>query len=247
MFKLKLFTSLLFFLRLYSTVLLAQRHYDVPIICNNCCSIDSILFFQQIKPGKETFEGLGHNTNINGSYFDHFPQVRSDILSALNFYPELVNARIKFSYKPIRQTMNSRPSPGNIFRKRANRRYSIIVNNNQGSIKGLPFEKLSFNIKIGWLGHEMAHICDYEKMNTWQTFCFALKYVFSKKFIRKVERYTDLETIKHGLAFPLYDGTDYLLKSKEISKKYRVYTITNGLSPGEIKCFWCRYREEKIL
>jgi len=90
----------------------------VPVICNDFCSFDSIQFFQEIKRGNQYAGKSWRNTNINGSYFDHFPQVRSDIISALNFYPELVNARIKFSYKPIKQTMNSRPSPGIFSEKR---------------------------------------------------------------------------------------------------------------------------------
>lgn len=246
MLSLKFIVSALFCLRLFSEVLLAQRQYGVPVHCNDFCDTDTSLFFTEIKPVYSISENAWRNTNLYGSYFNLFPQVRSDIISALSFYPELVNARIKFSYKPIRQTMNSRPSPSNIFRKKANRRYSIIVNNNKGKIKGLPFERLSFNIKTGWLGHELAHICDYEKMNTWQTFCFALKYVFLKKYVSKVERYTDLVTIQHGLAFPLYDGTDYLLRSNEISGKYKKYAITNGLSLQEIMCLWCKSRTEEI-
>jgi hypothetical protein len=137
--------------------------------------------------------------------------------------------------------MNSRPSPVNIFRKKANRRYTIIVNNNLGKYKCLPFEALSFNIKVGWLGHELAHTCEYETMNNWQTILFSIKYISSKKFVRRVERFTDVLTIKHGLAFPLYDGIDYLLKDSEIDEKYRKYAITNSLSLNEIKCLWLRY------
>jgi len=241
----RLFFMALTFFGLYTSVLMAQKLYEHEIACNEYCAFDSILFFQEVKPDEAWDKQTGLNTNLYGPYFEQFPQIRSDIHSALCYYPELANASIQFKYKSIRQTINSRPAPGNIFRSKAHRHYIIIVNNNQGKHKGLPFEQLSFNIKTGWLGHELAHICSYENMSNWQTFWFSLKYVCSKKYLRKVERYTDYTTIEHGLAFPLYDGIDYLFRNKDISEKYRQHAIDNSLSLSEIKCFWCRYRYEK--
>jgi hypothetical protein len=245
MFSAKLFAAALFFFGLFSSQLIAQKLHEGEIACNEFCAFDSILFFQEVRPDEIEDKQTGLNTNLYGPYFDEFPQIRSDIFSALRFYPELANVKIKFKYKQIKQTMNTRPSPGNIFRPKANRSYIMIVNNNQGKIKGLPFEKLSFNIKAGWLGHEMAHLCAYEQMSNWQTFWFSLKYVGSKKYLRRVERFTDYTTIEHGLAFPLYDGIEYLFRNKDISEKYRQHAMDNSLSLSEIKCFWCRYRYEK--
>lgn len=218
MLTIKFCIVILLLLRLSPSILKAQEFFKMEIICTDYCLDDSALFFKDIVRNTSNDGDIAQNTNLFGPYFDKFPQIRSEILATLNYYPELANARLRFSYKPISQTMNSRPTPGNIFRKKAKRHYSIIVNNNQGKHKGLPFEKLSPNIKAGWIGHELAHICEYEKMNTFQTFWFAVKYVFSKKFIRKVERYTDSVTIEHGLAFPLYDGTEYLLQSRVLKK-----------------------------
>jgi hypothetical protein len=245
MFSAKLFAAALLFFGLFSSQLIAQKLYEDEIACNEFCAFDSILFFQEVRPEEIADKQTGLNTNLYGPYFNQFPQIRSDIISALEFYPELANARIQFKYKPIKQTMNSRPAPGNIFRRKAHRHYTIIVNNNKGKHKGLPFEELSFNIKIGWLGHELAHICEYETINNWETFWFALKYISSKQFIRKVERNTDLITIQHGLACPLYDGIDYLFRNKDIGEKYRKYAQDNSLSLKEIKCFWCQSRHEK--
>jgi len=247
MLSLKLFAATVFFSMFFTSTLIAQRQYECEIACNEFLAFDSILFFQEVCQDDVLDKNDGLNTNLFGSYFDEFPQIRNDMLSALHFYPELANVNIEFKYKPIKQTMNSRPLVGNIFRTKDNRKYTIIVNNNLGRIKGLPFEKLSFNIRSGWLGHELAHICSYEKMSNWQTFWFSLKYVFSKKYLRKVERFTDYTTVEHGLAYPLYDGTDYLCKNKDISEKYRKHAIINSLSLEEIKCFWCHYSCDKIL
>jgi len=238
MFSVKVILAVLFPALLSGSILKAQKPFDPEVVCNDFCRNDSLLFFQEVEPRVHLNENEVDNTNLKGPYFDLFPGLKTDIQSALYFFPELSAVHIKFSYKPINQTMNSRPTFLNIFRQKAKRHYRIIINNNKGKCKGLPFEELSFNIKTGWLGHELAHICDYENMNSGQTFWFAFKYVFSKKYVRSVERNTDLITIRHGLAFPLYDGTDYLLRSKDIGAKYRNYTIVNGLSLREIKCFW---------
>lgn len=240
-----MFTKLFFLTLLFTglhLVIVAQRVYDREIACNDVGGFDSIIFFQPLKPDEliETYDWS--NTNLYGSYFDKFPQVRLELLSALKFYPELVNVKIKFKYKSIKQTMNSRPSPVNVFKSKANRRYTILVNDNQGKVKGLDFEKLSFNIKVGWIGHELAHICEYESSGNWGIFCFALRYVTSKDYVRKVERNTDLITIQHGLAFQLYDGIEFITANDDISEKYRIYARANSLTLAEIRCFWCQYR-----
>jgi hypothetical protein len=240
--KLSFFSILLLYI---STVdLKAQEFFKPEITCNEAFRFDSALFFSEIQPDLTDIADSIRNADLFGPYFDQFPQIRSDIISALSYYPELAHLHLRFSYKPIRQTMNSRPSPINVFKKKANRRYTIIVNNNLGKHKGLPFEELSFNIKVGWLGHELAHTCEYETMNTGKTLLFSLKYICSKKFVRKVERYTDFLTIKHGLAFPLYDGVDYLLESKDIDEKYSEQIIFNSLSLEEIKCLWSEINTE---
>lgn len=225
----------------------AQSNIETEIICTEVCDIDCTLFFHELSPGilDETDSLL--NAELFGSYFDHFPDIRFDILTALSYYPELAGVKIKFSYKPIKQTMNSRPSPLNMFRKKANWRYSIIVNNNKGRYKALPFEKLPFSMKVGWLGHELAHTLQYKQMRSGEMVVFAFKYVFSKRFVRKAERYSDLITIEHGLAYPLYIGIDFLQNSKDIDEKYRHYALINSLSLNEIKCLWCKYISDPVL
>lgn len=165
-------------------------------------------------------------------------EIKAVVLISLSFYPELLETNIIFEYKPIKQTMNARPFVSNIFKTKKNRQYQIIINNNKGNHKGLPVETLSFNIIVGWLAHELAHIVAYEKMTNMQIISFAIKYGLSNKYNRLVERNTDLLTIKHGLAYPLYDGVEYLLNDNTISEDYKNKIRENYLSLDEIKCFW---------
>ena len=244
MIRAKIYFTVLWLSLHYSAILNAQPAVESGVFCLEFCDADSVLFSQKnVRP--ESGLGIsGIKANIKGSCLDYFPGIKDDLLASLAYFPELTHIRIKVTYKSIHQTMNSRPSPWNVFRKKARRQYSVIINNNEGKHKGLSFGELSSNIKTGWFGHELAHICDYEKMNSFETFWFAFRYVFSKKFVRKIERNTDIETVKHGLAYPLYDGMAYLLNNSETDAGYREYSISNGLSLSEIKCFWCKYRME---
>jgi hypothetical protein len=247
MFSLKVFLIKALLWSYFCSYIVAQSKIETEIICTGLCNIDSTLFFREPEP-KALFDSAAyHNHELFGAYFDHFPDIKADILVALSYYPELQGVKIKFSYRSIKQTMNSRPSPLNMFRKKVNWRYSIIVNNNKGRHKALPFEKLPFSMKVGWLGHELAHTLQYQQMSSGEMMIFAYKYVFSKRFVRKAERYTDLLTIEHDLAYPLYIGTDYLLNRPDIDKKYRQYALLNSLSLNEIKCLWCKYSTETFL
>jgi len=165
-------------------------------------------------------------------------EIKKLVLVTLSFYPELSSTNISFGYNPIKQTMNARPLVGNLFCSKKERKYCILINNNKGKNKGLPIETLSFNIIVGWLGHELAHIVAYEKMTNWQTISFASKYLLSSKYNRTVERYTDYTTIEHGLAYPLYDGVEYLLNDSSVTDEYKQKIRDNYLALEEIEFLW---------
>jgi hypothetical protein len=247
MFLLRIAFLFLLVIRFFTSGLEAQSEIYKEISCDGRYEFDSTLFFCQLKEDDFPEMDTEIGTQLFGPYFDHFPQICSDINSALTYFPELERVKIRFSYKPIRQTMNSRPSPLNIFRSKDRWHYTIIVNNNKGRHKGLSFENLSYTIKVGWVGHELSHIIEYQQLNRIQTIAFALKYVFSKSFVRNVERYTDFLAIEHGLAFPLYNGTEFLLNCNDIDTKYRNYAIVNGLSLSEIKCLWSKYYYKRMF
>ena len=41
------------------------------------------------------------------------------------------------------------------------RRYKIVINNNP-QFKGIPFDSIPYNAAVGIVGHELAHIVEYE-------------------------------------------------------------------------------------
>jgi hypothetical protein len=107
-----------------------------------------------------------------------------------------------------------------------------------GKEKGLPIAELSKDVRIGFIAHEVAHMVTYDQMNNLQTLIFAVKYVFSKKFVYNVERYTDNVAIEHHLARQLYSGTKYCQSCTDLTPEYRAYSSTYGLKLNEIICLW---------
>ncbi len=164
-----------------------------------------------------------------------------DVILALSFFPELADSRIVFKYGKIKGTMNARPDVLNLFRHPSNRKYFLVINNNKGKYKGVNLDSLSVNARIGWFGHELAHIYTYYLMNNYQTLLFSIKYMTSTAYVRKAERYTNYLAINHGLTFAIYEGEKYLLQDMLVQDQYKKRTIDRSLSLNEYKCLWLQF------
>ena len=152
---------------------------------------------------------------------------------ALNRYPELHRKRITLKHKAINSTMQAQPSPDFLFKRKSKRTYQIFVNNNP-NLTGINYEELSFNGLVGWIGHEFAHLIDYNDMSNKELLGFIAGYVFDKRTMRRTERNADRETIKRGLGTQLLDGVTFFEKHNKVSKKYRRRKQKNYLSKKEI-------------
>ncbi len=152
---------------------------------------------------------------------------------ALSHYPELYNTKICLQLKPIASTMQAQPEADFIFRKKRNRKYKILINNDK-QINGMFYRDLSFNSLVGWIGHELAHILDYSQKDNKKLIRFISSYVFSKKDMKKTEREADRVTIKHGLGAQLLDGINFFHRNKKISRQYKKKKKDFYLSPEEI-------------
>ena len=152
---------------------------------------------------------------------------------ALTRYPELHHTRVILKHKPINSTMQAQPSPEFMFKRKNKRGYRIFVNNDPLRI-GIGYEELSFNGLVGWIGHEFAHLIDYNTMKNRELLGFIVGYVFNKRKMRRTERNADRETIKRGLGIQLLDGVNFFEKNNKVSKKYRKRKQKNYLSEEEI-------------
>jgi hypothetical protein len=161
--------------------------------------------------------------------------IENECLAALAYYPELENAHIVFNYAPIKYTMQTQPAWSSFVRKRTDRTYYITVNNNAKRYTGMDYNELNKKAKIGWVGHELGHICDYEQMNVPEIVGFALCYGLSSRFRKVVEHRVDKITIQHGLGEELHEGADYLLNKSKANEAYKNTQRKEYMSPEVIK------------
>ncbi len=155
---------------------------------------------------------------------------------ALSYYPELYDSKIKIESRILFTTMEARPSNTSVFKNANKRTYKVYINNRRGKTKGVNLAKLNFNSRVGFFGHELAHLLSYQHKNSFQLLGMGLKYVFSKKYKRYTERETDLETIRRGLGFALYESKKRILKDKSLgtSRAYRRNARKNYMTDSEV-------------
>lgn len=162
------------------------------------------------------------------------PKVRAASLVALSFYPELKNTQIDFTYRKIKTTMQCIPVPNSLLNKSVERSYSIYINNDI-HFEGPLFDSLPFNAQIGIIGHELAHVIDYENSSNLQIALLGLKYS-TGNFDGLYEKRIDSMTVDRGLGWQLFDWSEYaMVTGKNISNSYREFKRTHYLKPEEIQ------------
>jgi hypothetical protein len=153
----------------------------------------------------------------------------------------LASVSINFKYRSSKFTMQTLPKMSFLYRKRSKRQYTIIVNNNARFYTGMDYNELTQKAKIGWIGHELSHIIDFQERNILGIIRVGIYYGKSK-FRRRLERKVDVLTIEHGLGEELFDGVDYMLNSSAANENYKKNFIKHYLSLKEIRI---RIKERK--
>ena len=104
-------------------------------------------------------------------------------------------------------------------------KYKISINANKTFKKfSIPIDCLSESIILGWFGHEIAHILQYEKMSYFEKLFFVFKYVFNKKFRKNFETKADEITKERGLEKELKEGINFTLTDPRVSNAYKKRT-----------------------
>jgi len=152
---------------------------------------------------------------------------------ALRYYPELKDTKISVKLKKIKSTMMAQPDADFIVKSKNDRKYRILINSSK-EFNGMNYEDLSFNSLVGWIGHELAHITEYNQKSNGQLVHFISNYLFSRKHLKHTENSADKETVKRGLGYSLYEGVTFLFKNPKIFKNYKERNEEYYLSPTEI-------------
>ncbi len=163
--------------------------------------------------------------------------IEKHVLTALSYYPELRETEIHFVFtrRLKKSVMAARPVIGSLFKKREKRAYNILINpvfkleHSFESVRQIPED-----VFIGWIGHELGHIMDYERRSTWGIIGFGLSYWLSKKYVRKAERVADSFAVNRGMGEYLLATKSFILDHSKLPQAYKAKIEALYLSPDDI-------------
>ncbi|WP_128545487.1 hypothetical protein [Larkinella soli] len=180
----------------------------------------------------------------------HIPAViRKNALIALSFYPELKDTCIHFCFKRrIKSSvMQAQPVFRTILKPRKNRVYRINISAMfRLTHSVLPIHQLPDDIMIGWIGHELGHIMDYECRSNTGLVGFGLSYLFDPSYVKKVERIADFYAVSHGLGPYIVATKRFILNHAELPQAYKDKIARLYVSPEEIVEQVKKLEEEKL-
>ena len=153
-------------------------------------------------------------------------------LLALTYYPEFINMPIKFIKKDIKTTMACQPDIQYIL-KTGKRAYIIFIDTDKKG-EGIELSEVPFNAQIGVIGHELAHIIDYESKNTLELVSTGVGYLFGS-YKHHLEHTVDGITIKRGLGWQLRDWADFAMNQSAASDQYKTFKKEIYMHPEEIE------------
>ena len=169
--------------------------------------------------------------NIYSNNKEFIPGYELQSLVALSFYPELINTKITFRLADKESVAKTTITFFSVFN--SGDKHFIIYINNKKSRTGLLLQEASFKAQVGAIGHELAHVTDFNKKSFTGMIAWGIKYIFKKGKI-DIERKTDISTIQHGLGMELYYFVDFILNHSTANSQYKKFKQLNYLTPAEI-------------
>lgn len=148
---------------------------------------------------------LRNSYSINKKYPK---QYETEFLTALSYFPKLRNVNIEVKEKHLEDAaLESQP----VFRLIGKREYVIYISpfSENKYIHYSLFHNLPFNARVGVIGHELAHIENYNSKSLLSLIAEFLFYNFSEKYFNRIENQTEKSVIEHGLGFQLLSWSEY--------------------------------------
>ncbi len=163
--------------------------------------------------------------------------LKKEIDTALSFYPPLDGVPIKFRFRDNmhRTTMKAQPSFRSFFRRRHRRSYNVYISTTFKHTKqDFPITELPSDVLIGWIGHELGHIVDYEQMSKSQLLRFGFNYLMYDEHFNDSEYTADFYAVCHGMEDYLITTKNYILNHPDIKESYKEKFRNHYLSPDDI-------------
>jgi len=163
--------------------------------------------------------------------------IKERVEVALAYYPQLKDIHIEFKIKKNikKSTMQARPTFDSFFKSKKDRKFLILISR-KFKISDKEFSTLDIpdDIFIGWIGHELGHIMDYQNRSKLNLIWFGLKYLFSENHIVEAERAADGFAVKHRMEDYILKTKNFILNHAEIPDVYKNRMKRYYLSPEEI-------------
>jgi len=137
-------------------------------------------------------------------------------------YKTLNNIKISLEKVSVKSsTMQAQPiiSLGSIFT--GVKQYRIKLNAHIRDHKELKIDDVPSKVLKGWFAHELGHIVDYKQHTNLQMIIFGIKYLWSKKFKKKVEHDADYIAISHGFHQEILATKNFIIEHDLIGEKYK--------------------------
>lgn len=167
-----------------------------------------------------------------GTSLEILPEYRRPILTALSYYPDLIGVSISFKYSEEATTMASRPKLSSLFSSK--RKYCIYINKKE-NFEGILLVDIPPEAQVGIIGHEIAHIAEYERRNLFGIIQLGTMYL-TDRGKQSFEKETDRQTIERGLGWQLLEWAQYAMyDSPKASPAYKEFKRRIYMSPKEIE------------
>jgi len=167
-----------------------------------------------------------------------FPDgISREVDKALSYYPDLeeVPIKIKFKKQIKKSTMLAQPTFSSFLKSRKHRKYTILISETfKISDQKFHTKDLPSNVLIGWIGHELGHIIDYQTRDKLNLIRFGICYLFSENHIVEAERNADTYAVQHGMRDYILETKHFILNHADIADTYKLRMKKYYLSPEEI-------------
>lgn len=188
--------------------------------------------------GEESVASYSEGGQIRKFTHKDIPEeIKAEALEALTHYPELTHTPISFIFeeKIVNSFMQAQPRIGTIFRRGDKRNYVVkMTRHMKVDDELIPIEQLPHDVVVGWLGHELGHIVDYQRKNSFGMIWFGANYLLSDSYKIEAETEADMNALRHGLAPEIIATKNYILSSTSLSETYKQRIKRLYLSPEEI-------------
>lgn len=163
--------------------------------------------------------------------------VLQEVKAALAHYPELKETPIDFVFDPntSKSIMLSQPVIASFFRGQKHRTYVVKINPRFVMVhSSMPIQNAPTDVLIGWFGHELGHIMDYNQRSNWNMLIFGLGYISSDKYLKQAERNADTYAVNHGLGDYILKTKNFILNNADLPPAYKARIKRLYLSPQQI-------------